>query len=381
MNVWERLRGSSAAERMSQLIATGEVAHAWLFAGPAGSGKLPAALAMAAALNCEVEPGRGCGTCSSCVRITRRRFPDVHHIVPEGPLIPVDVVREMVVAQAARSPFEGRMKVFILEEAERMNPAAQNAILKTLEEPVPDTTFVLISERDEELLDTVRSRCVLIRFEPVPEERVVEELEREGAPPETALLAARLSEGDPAKARALAFEDEAAERRQLWLSIPRRLVSPVDALDAGAEVIAHARAAVKAREVAQRDEVKELAEALGEARGAAQAKRALAKRHRRELRRVEEEVLGEALWSLASFYRDALAVRSGGGEAVTNLDRLEELERWAATDIPDGDLVTGIERLVAARSALGKNANVPLTVESALLELSRLAPAQERIGA
>src|SRR5687768_17938709 len=81
MSVWGTLKGSRAAEALAAQISSDEVAHAWLLLGPAGSGKRPAAQAMAAALNCTIEPGTGCGQCSVCLRIARRRFPDVHHIV------------------------------------------------------------------------------------------------------------------------------------------------------------------------------------------------------------------------------------------------------------------------------------------------------------
>ena len=164
MTVWDRLHGSRAAEGVANQIARGEIAHAWLLVGPAGSGKGPTAVAIAAALNCSVEPRIGCGECSSCLRTLRRRHPDVHHIVPEGPIIPVDVVRETIIPEANRSPFEGSYQVFVVEEADKMNPPAQNALLKTLEEPQAHTVFVLISDRAEELLETVHSRCRVVRL-------------------------------------------------------------------------------------------------------------------------------------------------------------------------------------------------------------------------
>lgn len=374
MTVWDAVRATRTVEGVERAAASGALPHAWLFLGPRGSGKRPVALALAAALNCTQEPGVGCGRCSSCLRTLRRRHPDVHHIVPEGPLIPVDVVREQVIPEAARSPFEGSRKVFVIEEADRMNSAAQNALLKTLEEPHEDTVFVLISERAEDILETIASRCRVVHFEPVPEARIVELLERAGAPQDVARLAARVSDGDLERAQALAFDDAALERRRLWLSLPRRLTSPLDALDAAAEIAAEARDAVAQRARDQQAEVTELAEALGEGRGTAAARNALAKRHKRELRRVEEEVLGEALTTMASFYRDVLALRRGGAEAVTNLDLSEELEVWAAGDIPDGALLAAAERLIAVRAGLARNANAQLALEAALAGIAALCP-------
>jgi DNA polymerase-3 subunit delta' len=301
--------------------------------------------------------------------------------MPEGPLIPVDVVRDVVLTEATRSPFEGRTKVFIIEEAERMNPAAQNALLKTLEEPHDDSVFILISDQEEELLETVRSRCRIARLEPVPESRIIELLKREGITDEVALLAARLSEGDLDRARAIAEDEAAAERRASWVAIPRRLVSPQEALDVATEVVAEARAAVKANEDAQKAEIVELAEAMGEGRGTAGARNALMKRHRRESRRVEEQVLVEALQSLGSFYRDVVAIRSGGVEAVANLDLIGELETWAGSPISDSQLLSATQRCIDAAATLPLNANVPLAIEATMLEVARLAPAPARVGA
>ncbi|HEX2051758.1 MAG TPA: DNA polymerase III subunit delta' [Actinomycetota bacterium] len=381
MSVWDRVAGSRAAAALARQVAAGGVAHAWLLLGAPGSGKQATAVCMAAALECPVRPAAGCGECSSCLRVVRQRHPDVHHVVPEGPLIPVDTVREAIIPEAARSPFEGAYKVFVVEEADRMNDAAQNALLKTLEEPQPDTVFVLVSDHEDDLLETIRSRCRVVRLDPVPEERIVELLRAEGAADDVALLAARAADGDGDRARALAFDDHVAARRRFWAGVPARLTSPVDALDAATEVVEAARAEVKARERAQRDAVAELADAMGEGRGTATARNALAKRHRRELRRVEELVLGEALAALGSFYRDVVALRRGASDAVVNLDRLDELDAWAAADVGDAALLAAAERCVTARASLTRNANVPLQLEATLLELARLAPPPARLAA
>lgn len=381
MSVWDRLRGSRAAEGIANQVSRREVSHAWLLIGPAGSGKGPTATAFAAALNCSVEPFVGCGECSSCLRTLRRRHPDVHHIVPEGPIISVDVVRETIIPEANRTPFEGAYQIFVIEEAERMNPAAQNALLKTLEEPQPHTVFVLISDRAEELLETVHSRCRVVHLEAVPEERIVELLEQEGASHELALLAARVSEGELERARALAFEDEVSERRRRWIDLPRRLTSANDALDAALEILDESRSAAKALQTQQKAELKDLAEMFGEKRGTAQARNALERRHKREVRRMEEELLADALRTLATFYRDVVALRRGGAEAISNLDVVEDLRSWADSAIPDVSLVGAVERCLIARGALPRNANPQLVLEAALVDVARLVPPRERVGA
>ena len=375
MNVWSKLEGSRAVEGLAAQIATGDIPHSWLLLGPQGSGKRSAAVAMAAAMNCAAEPGVGCGTCSACARIVRHRHPDVHHIAPEGPLIPVDVIREVVIPEASRSPFEARRKIFIIEEADRMHDAAQNAILKTLEEPHPDTTFVLISDNEEEVLETIRSRCRILRLEPVSEARIIEMLEEDGASSEVALLAARLSEGDFERARLLAEDETVLSRRKQWTTYPHRLASPIEAMDAAAEVLALTKETVKEREKAQKLEVKDLAEAMGEGRGTATARNALEKRHKRELRRLEAEVLGEALSSLASFYRDVVALRTGGDEAISNIDLLSELNVWASTPITDLDLIAATARCLETRGTFEQNANALLALEATFVEIaSRIKP-------
>lgn len=381
MSVWDQLDDSRATRGLRRQLATGEVAHAWLLLGPAGSGKRPTALAMAAALNCLVEPGTGCGECSICLRIGRRRFPDVHHVAPEGPLIPVDVVRATIVPEAARSPFEGRTKVFVIEGAEKMNPSAQNALLKTLEEPQQDTVFVLISDDEDDLLETIRSRCRMIRLEAVSEERIVEILERQGATKEAALVAARVAQGDLERALAVATDPAVAQRRKSWLSIPRRLSSPLEAQDVAAEVLARAKEAAAGLEEQQKAELEELVEVIGTQRGTASARNALVKRHKRELRRLEEQVLGEALDSLALFYRDVLAVRSGGHEAVTNIDVMGDLESWAGTEVPPSAFVQAMQRCIDARAGLVRNANPSLQIEATLVAIASVVPATARVGA
>jgi DNA polymerase III delta' subunit len=382
MTIWDRLHESATAAWIARVVSSDEVAHAWLLLGPPGSGKRLTAQAMAAALNCPEAPGTGCGECSTCLRTLRRRHPDVHHVVPEGPLIPVDVIRESVIPEAARSPFEGRRKVFIIEEADRMNDPAQNALLKTLEEPQPDTVFILITDKEEDLLETIRSRCRVVRLEAVSEERIVQMLRSEGVSESEAHLAARLSDGDVERARAIALDDATVARRRLWTGIPGRLVSAVDALDAAEEVLAEARSAVREREAAQKTQIVELAEAMGEGRGTAAARNALAKRHKRELRRVEEEVLGEALQSLASFYRDVLVVRAGGADSVVNVDLTDQLNWWAASGgMDDAALVRVMEHCAETRAALGRNANQLLALESTLLQIHKLIPAQHILSA
>jgi DNA polymerase III delta' subunit len=143
------------------------VHHAYLFTGAAGSGKRDTALALAAALNCLEAPGVGCDRCASCDRIAHGIHPDVVTLAREGAaqIIPIETVRE-VIGRTALPPHEAETRVFIVDEANALQPASANALLKTLEEPPRRTMFVLGTVAPDQLLPTIRSRCQRVAFAP-----------------------------------------------------------------------------------------------------------------------------------------------------------------------------------------------------------------------
>ena len=147
-------------------VVASSVPQSLLFDGPEGVGKRSTALALAAAINC-LEPGTdgdGCGKCSSCRRIARAQHPDIVSLVPnEKGTITVEMARD-IIGQASYRPFEARRRVVVVDDADSLQPSAQNALLKTLEEPPPSSMFVLVTARPDSLLETVRSRCPRIRF-------------------------------------------------------------------------------------------------------------------------------------------------------------------------------------------------------------------------
>jgi DNA polymerase-3 subunit delta' len=136
-----------------------------IFAGPSGVGKRMAALALAQLVNCVTPAGEdACGACASCRRIARGVHADVMILEPgETGAIKIEQIREAIERSAYR-PFEGRRRVVIIDDAEQVIPAAQDALLKTLEEPPAGTTFVLVSSVPETLVSTIRSRCQRLRF-------------------------------------------------------------------------------------------------------------------------------------------------------------------------------------------------------------------------
>jgi DNA polymerase III subunit delta' len=200
-------------ELLARAVARGTLPPSLVFTGPDGVGKRLTAVALAQALNCEHpidwDGGQdGCGECAACTRIGRGVHADVLVIEPaDSGTIKLDQVREAI-DRAAYRPFEGRRRVVIVDEADALNTEAQNALLKTLEEPPSASVFVLITDRPDILLPTVRSRCQRLRFGPLIAADVADVLVREhGLASADAHAAAAASEGSIGRALEGSAED------------------------------------------------------------------------------------------------------------------------------------------------------------------------------
>ena len=218
---------------LKRALANDALAHAYLFSGEPGIGKRLTAYALAAALNCEAPgPGGGCGVCPACRRIAGGIHPDVRIVMPESrdeqllatlsgkeiekasDEIKIDQIRR---AQDSISlkPSEGRKKVLIVDGAETMNESAQNAFLKTLEEPPGDSLIILITAMPQSLLPTIRSRCQALAFQPLPRHTLAEVIgEKRGLSGDDAWFAAALSRGSLGRALAMDVQKEKADREQ-----------------------------------------------------------------------------------------------------------------------------------------------------------------------
>ncbi|NVB84978.1 MAG: hypothetical protein HOV81_41810 [Kofleriaceae bacterium] len=167
MSIWDGLpHQDRVVSVLRRAIERSRVPHAYLFSGPVGAPLLETATALAAALNCQVARGEGCGECDSCSKIIAGIHPDVVTLVREGAanIVPIESVRNQVIARIGLPPHEADVRVFVVEEATSMAPPAANALLKTLEEPPSRTLFVLCTTAPEQLLPTIRSRCQRVRF-------------------------------------------------------------------------------------------------------------------------------------------------------------------------------------------------------------------------
>jgi len=268
---WDEIAGQERAVRLIQRsLARGQLHHAYLLVGKEGVGKELFARLCAQAANCESALAqRPCGTCASCAAILRGNFPDVFWVRPQSELVKrglvnkgdlesapsreirVDEVRQLS-RRLAFALVRGQRKVAIVSPAEALNERAQNALLKTLEEPPPQTTFFLITSQPDELLPTVRSRCARLMLAPLTPEVIAAQLVKRGVPAAEAQKKSR--EADGSLARALEMTAEELERRA---ELAKKLDTALSAAD-------ERDALDLAEELAERDPAAELISVLRE---------------------------------------------------------------------------------------------------------------------
>lgn len=312
----------------------GTVSHAYLFSGPEGVGKKLMALEFAKTLNCLSEkPSRESEecVCGSCSKVERGIHPDVVLVEYEGASdIKVDQVREGVEEKLYLKPFEGKYKIVIVDEAERMNRSAQNAFLKTLEEPPPDSVIILVSSRSQALLPTIRSRCQDVSFSVLTNDSISTILEESsGLTGEDLELLTRLSSGSPGLA--LRFDKELIEWR-------KQLLTKLSAVD-------H-RSAI---------EISELIESMPT-----------------ETTAEDSERLRLAMELISLWIRDLIMIKIGAAEEyITHADIIEESER-AASGLGTDDILEKHDILERTRSDIFyANANRRLSLENFFIKLAQ----------
>ncbi len=195
-------------------VRTGKISHAYILEGEKGSGKKSLADAFAQLLMCEEKGEEPCGVCTSCMQIQSGNHPDVIHVRPEKTRYSVDEIRKLV-SDIYIKPYSSQYKIYIIEEAGTMNDAAQNAFLKTVEEPPEYAVILLLAENKGTFLQTVLSRCVKLSLRPVPTEEVKAFLMREyGTGEYAADLAATFCGGNVGRAIRYAQSDDFGETRE-----------------------------------------------------------------------------------------------------------------------------------------------------------------------
>ena len=217
---WGNILGQREPKRrLRRLLETDRLPHALLFSGPEGVGKRRTAEALAATLLCSSPAaGHPCGTCESCRAFSRGIHPDFFFVVPEAVgkgarSIRIEAMRALGSA-LARPPELAPRQVALIDDAQRMNEAAANSFLKTLEEPTGDVVFLLVTGMRAALLDTIVSRCLEIPFGPLALPELFEVLHRHGVEAEEAAALAALADGSAGRALALHVEGALRQREE-----------------------------------------------------------------------------------------------------------------------------------------------------------------------
>ena len=319
-------------ELLGRCLERGRFPHAWLFVGPLHVGKMTLAGDVARALNCTGERPP-CGECTACLRIAAGKHADVQVLSLETasalegkPVAEIGIGQVRAVQHAASlPPFEGKHKVFIIDGAETLSIEAANCLLKTLEEPAARVTFILLTGNEALLPETVVSRCLRVDVLPLPAAKIEAALIARNVPPDRARLLGRLAKGCLG-----------------W------------AINAGDE-------ALLKRRTEQLDELAAVVAGDTEARFAFAGQ--LATRFSQNRPVVQERL---DLW--LDWWRDVLLVKAGLEERVTNVDRLEELRRRAAS-FSVGQVRDFIDSIQSTSDQLKRNANARLALEVLMLSL------------
>ena len=331
---WDILGHEWAADMLRQQITSGRLRHAYLLTGPQGIGRRTMALRLAQAANCSnpPEPGVPCGVCRTCKQIERMQQPDLTIIQSEaeGESLKVDQVRDLQ-RTLTLAPYESAYRVALLLRFEEATEGAQNALLKTLEEPNPRVILLVTADDPDNLLPTIVSRCELLRLRPMPLD-VLEKIltERKGLEQDRARLIAHVAGGRPGYAFRLAENNELWSARDAWVN------------DFFAMLSSNKRMRLTYSESKSRG--RERAEAKFDLRD------------------------GLSQW--LSLWRDVLLVKTNSGVPLTNIDREDEIGQMAGniSEQQAAGLVRRLEHCFARISV----ANLQLMLDNLLVEWPKI---------
>jgi DNA polymerase-3 subunit delta' len=344
VSVWDDLVGQLAVAESLRTAATGHgMSHAWLFTGPPGSGRSNAAVAFAAALQCET--GVGCRVCHECHTVLKGSHADVDVITTQKLSIGVKEIRDLV-RRAALAPAGKRWQILIIEDADRLTEQACNALLKAIEEPTPRTVWMLCAPTVEDVLPTIRSRCRLVTLStPSTADVAAFLVRRDGVDQALASYAARASQGHIGRARALARDKATRDRRRDVVAAPVRLTTLGACMAAATTFVESANSeadeltiGLDAREKADLDTTYGVVERGRRPREYSPALAALEKDQKMRAKRRRLDMVDRGLMDLVSVYRDAIALGCGATGALVNEEIRPDVEAVVRTSTPELNL-------------------------------------------
>lgn len=343
--MWKIIGQDEAVSLLCESIRKGNLSHAYLFTGPAHTGKMTLALELAKAVNCTGKDSP-CDECNSCQRIDAGKHTDVRIInlttnieEREKPRteIGIDVFRDDILPQVSLPPFEGKYRAYIFEDAENLSQEAANCFLKTLEEPLGSILFILLATDEKSLPATVVSRCQRVRLKPMPLAEIESVLiEKYDVSPENAKLISHLSHG------AAGWAITAAGDEMVLEEYAENVSKSIGLISSGYEE-RFAYAAALAAQFAKRNGLTE-----------------------------------ELLDNLLDFWRDLMLVKTGAIDVITNVNMLLEL-RKQANNFTIEQMRKFIGDIRAARKQLELNASPRLVLEVLMLnmpQVGKTAPAR-----
>jgi DNA polymerase-3 subunit delta' len=341
--------------------------HAYLFHGPAGTGKRTVARAFAAELLAfgADDPD------AVRLRVEHGSHPDLTWVRPSGAhVMRVEDVEGPVVSAATRTPFEAKRRVFVLERVDTMNDEVANRLLKTLEEPPSFVHLILLTDAPGRMLETVISRCQPVRFEPLPAGRIAEALVASGVPTERAQACAALALGNAERARVLASPEGEELRCEVEAFATAALSGEPGETWKPILDRAEKRRAAAEEELAAKAAARLELEPKGRERRALE--REFEEAAKRDSRRARTEVLDLALTLTGLAFRDLVCLASSAPEAVLASDRASALAEHARGRDPRR-LREAAERCEDVRQALELNVSEDLALSALGLRLAALA--------
>lgn len=335
---------------LTTLLRNGTIPHALLFIGIEGVGKQTAAMAFAMACNCEAQEAEqlfketktqvenvhttlgqitttgACGCCRSCRKIQSGNHPDIILVKPSGPFIRIGQIRDLCHILAMK-PYEARVRVVIISNAQAMNPAASNALLKVLEEPPKRTVLILTAIQTSDLLPTVVSRCQHIRFNPISQKNLEALLmEKQGVNPDDAKTISTMANGSFSKAISMISPLNHVN----WRNQKNWLINEVESLSTRPIVSLMAFAAKLSK---------------------------------------NKEILADSLEVIKSWFRD-LVIYKYQPEKITNKDLVDKIKR-SSKKMTASSLLLKIYDIQSAQKNIQANTNLRLTIEVLIMRLAR----------